>query len=103
MARLRRPGSALRMQQRGRDPAGGRCREAGHAVGGRWEGSAPPATDVTWYYISAMDAMHQARPPRPRAPQRPAGASCRACSCSLAWRRLAGTTVSAPIPACPHE
>ena len=27
--------------------------------GGRWEGSAPPATDVTWYYISAMDAMHQ--------------------------------------------
>ncbi len=26
---------------------------------GRWEGSAPPATDVTWYYISAMDAMHQ--------------------------------------------
>ena len=29
--------------------------------GGRWEGSAPPATDVTWYYISAMDAMHQVR------------------------------------------
>ncbi|KAK9839537.1 hypothetical protein WJX81_008252 [Elliptochloris bilobata] len=28
----------------------------------QWEGSTPPATDVTWYYISAMDAMHQVSP-----------------------------------------
>ncbi len=57
--------------------------------GGRWEGSAPPATDVTWYYISAMDAMHQARPPgsAPRSAQLEPPAACAA-----GWR---GGTVGA--------